>query len=525
MKFSYSLLQLLLLPFIFQSFTTAVDDSIYETFLQCMSTQNSFNQVSSIIYNPNNSSYTSTLQAYIRNQRFNTSTTPKPLIIVTPLNESHVQSTIICTKNVGINLRIRSGGHDFEGLSYVSYVNFILLDMSNIRSIEVNIEEETATVQVGAIVGELYYRIWEKSKVHAFPAGVCPTVGIGGHISGGGYGNLIRKYGLTIDKVIDAKIVDVNGQILDRKLMGEDLFWSIRGGGGASFGVVLSYKLKLVRVPKIVTVFRVFRTLEDNLTDVFNKWQYVADKIDRDLFIRLNVGANVVNNTISAKFIAIFLGDGDRLVSVMNEKFPELGIKKTDCKEMSWIESVLFWTNADNAPVEFLLQRNGSVPSYAKRKSDYLQSPIPREGIELLWQKIMELSVVGLSFNPYGGRMSEIQDRATPFPHRAGNICKIEYSVNWNDNGTKVSDYSIGQIQLLHDFLTRFVSKNPRGAFFNYRDLDIGTSKVGNNSYADGKVYGEQYFKRNFYRLVKVKSMVDPSNFFTNEQSIPSLNR
>ncbi|GKB46444.1 berberine bridge enzyme-like protein 21 [Tanacetum coccineum] len=72
-----------------------------------------------------------------------------------------------------MNLRIRSGGHDFEGLSYVSYTNFVLLDMSNFRSIDVNIEEETAMVQVGATVGELYYRIWEKSKVHAFPAGVC----------------------------------------------------------------------------------------------------------------------------------------------------------------------------------------------------------------------------------------------------------------------------------------------------------------------------------------------------------------
>ncbi|KAI3813756.1 hypothetical protein L1987_18488 [Smallanthus sonchifolius] len=48
-----------------------------------------------------------------------------------------------------MNLRIRSGGHDFEGLSYVSHITFVLLDMSNLRSIDVNIEEETATVQVG----------------------------------------------------------------------------------------------------------------------------------------------------------------------------------------------------------------------------------------------------------------------------------------------------------------------------------------------------------------------------------------
>ncbi|PWA50763.1 berberine/berberine-like, FAD-binding, type 2 [Artemisia annua] len=472
MKHSYQLLVVLLLPFIFQFLTSKADDLVYETFLNCMSSRNSSDHVSSLIYNPKNSSYTSTLQAYIRNQRFNKSTTPKPIIIVTPLYESHVQSTIICSKNMGMNLRIRSGGHDFEGLSYVSYTNFVLLDMSNFRSIDVNIEEETAMVQVGAIIGELYYRIWEKSKVHAFPAGVCPTVGI--------------------------------------------------GGGGASFGVILSYKLQLVRVPEMVTVFRVVKTSEENVTDIFNRWQYVAEKMDNDLFIRLNLKPDHVNKTIRASFTAFFLGDSDHLVTVMDKEFPELGVKKNDCKEMSWIKSVLFWSSDDKAPLETLLIRSPSA-KFAKRKSDYLQIPIPKNGIESIMQKMLELSVVGLAINPYGGRMSEIADWETPFPHRAGNIFKIEYSVNWDEGGPDIEAYYVNQTRQFYDFMTPFVSKNPREAYLNYRDLDIGTSGVGNNSYAEGKVYGQKYFKGNFERLVKVKTMVDPGDFFTNEQSIPVL--
>ena len=85
----------------------------------------------------------------------NTSSTPKPSIIVTPSNESQVQAAIICSRNIGIQLRIRSGGHDYDGLSYISDVPFFILDMFNLQSISVNINDKTAWFQAGATLGEL----------------------------------------------------------------------------------------------------------------------------------------------------------------------------------------------------------------------------------------------------------------------------------------------------------------------------------------------------------------------------------
>nr|XP_043620533.1 berberine bridge enzyme-like 21 [Erigeron canadensis] len=504
-------------------------NAIYKSFLECLPTKSpqpdpSF---SSIVYSSttNSSAYTKILQDRIRNLRYNAPSTPKPVIIVTPTKETHVQVTVVCAKQLGIQIKIRSGGHDYEAVSYSSSEKtFVMLDMFNLHKVEVNVAAETAVVQVGAQLGELYYRIWEKSKVHGFPAGACPTVGAGGHISAGGYGNMIRKYGLTVDHVIDAKIVNVNGTLLERKTMGEDLFWAIRGGGGSSFGVIISFTVKLVPVPKVTTVFRVEKTMDQNAIDTLVKWQSVMPTIDPDLFIRVLLQPISQNNkkTVRTTFMALFLGDSARLLGLMSKTLPELGLKKEDCMEVSWIQSTLYWANQDynKTKPEFLLDPHSSVIKLLKRKSDYVQTAIPKQGLTAMFNKLMELDKVGLVFNSYGGKMSEVPANATPFPHRAGNLFKMQYSLNWEEKDPKVTESYLSQGKAMYEFMTTYVSKNPRSAFLAYRDLDIGVNS--GDGFNSGKVYGEKYFKGNFERLVKVKTAVDPDNFFRNEQSIPA---
>ncbi|XVF45994.1 hypothetical protein PTKIN_Ptkin02bG0252500 [Pterospermum kingtungense] len=95
-----------------------------------------------------------------------------------------------------------------KGLSYVAQVPFIIIDMINLRSVHIDVENQTAWVEAGANIGELYYTIAEKSRrTLAFPADVCPTVAVGGHFSGGGYGILMRKFGIAADYIIDAQLV------------------------------------------------------------------------------------------------------------------------------------------------------------------------------------------------------------------------------------------------------------------------------------------------------------------------------
>ncbi|XVF23020.1 hypothetical protein REPUB_Repub13aG0001900 [Reevesia pubescens] len=454
---------------------------------------------------------------------------PKPEFIITPLNESHVQAAVICSKELGIHLRVRSGGHDYEGLSYVSIFEspFILVDLSRLRSIKVDIGDNSAWVEAGATIGEAYYRIAEKSKTHGFPAGLYTSLGIGGHITGGAYGSMMRKYGLGADNVIDARIIDVNGRVLDRAAMGEDLFWAIRGGGGASFGIILQWKIKLVPVPATVTVFTVTKSLEQDATKILYRWQQIADKLDEDLFIRVIIqvanAGKTGEKTVTTSYNALFLGGAERLLRVMKQSFPELGLKRKDCLETSWIKSVLYIAGyPSNTPPEILLQGKSSFKNYFKAKSDFVKEAIPETALKGLWKRLLEEDSPLMIWNPYGGMMAKISESEIPFPHRKGTKFKIQYVTLWQDkdkNANKHMDW----IRRLYSYMAPYVSMFPREAYVNYRDLDLGMNKNMNTSVIEASVWGARYFKDNFYRLVKVKTKVDPNNFFRHEQSIPPL--
>ncbi|XP_047952440.1 berberine bridge enzyme-like 3 [Salvia hispanica] len=161
--------------------------------------------------------------------------------------------------------------------------------------------------------------------------------------------------------------------------MGEHLFWAIRGGGGASFGVITAWKVQLVDVPEKVTVFNIGKTLEQNATQLIHKWQSIAPEFVDDLFLRI-------------------------IIKPETKIFPSYDFPI--------------------AAREKLLNRLQPKVRFFKAKSDYVQKPIPGFGLEGVWRLMLE-AVANQSviiFSPYGGRMAEIPASATPFPHRTGKL-------------------------------------------------------------------------------------------------------
>ncbi|XP_042031126.1 berberine bridge enzyme-like 18 [Salvia splendens] len=399
------------------SCTLATSADRQDMFLQCLTYQfKNYSSISDYIYTPLNSSYTSILQFSIQNIRLASETTPKPQVIITPEHESQIPSVVRCARQSGLEIRTRSGGHDMEGLSYVSQVSFVIIDLINLSDVTVNVEEKTAWIEAGVTTGIVYYKIAEKSPTLGFPGAIFTKVGVCGHFSGGGYEAMVRKHGLAADNIVDARIIDVHGRIIGRKSMGEDLFRAIRGGGAA----------------KTVTVFSITRNAEEqNGIELWHRWQYLAPQADKDLFVGVIVLR--VNMTVQVNFFSVFQGGPDRLVSNMQESSPCLRQLKT--------------------------------------KSDYVRKQVPLNVIEGMVSMLREPKADGTMYYmvPYGGRMNEISESATPFPHRVGALYQLASLTYWQNS-------EAGDPDRYYEYMTPYVSSSPKEAYYNYRDLDIGVN-------------------------------------------------
>ncbi|EED23464.1 isoamyl alcohol oxidase [Talaromyces stipitatus ATCC 10500] len=76
--------------------------------------------------------------------------------------------------------------------------------------------------------------------------GGCPSVGVlGGFTQGGGHSRATHDFGLAADQLLEAQVVLTNGeQVLANRRSNVDLFRALRGGGGGTYGIVTTAKIK-----------------------------------------------------------------------------------------------------------------------------------------------------------------------------------------------------------------------------------------------------------------------------------------
>ena len=161
----------------------------------------------------------------------------RPRLIARCVDAADVIAAVNFGRDEGLLIAIRGGGHNGPGLG--SCNDGLVIDLSMMKGVRVDPATRTVRVDAGCTSGDVDH------ATHAFglavPFGIVSTTGVAGLTLGGGTGYLTRKYGLTIDNLLEADVVLADGSFVTAsKSQHPDLFWALRGGGG-NFGVVTSF--------------------------------------------------------------------------------------------------------------------------------------------------------------------------------------------------------------------------------------------------------------------------------------------
>ncbi len=201
----------------------------------------------------------------------------RPIMIARCVDVADVIAAVGFAREHRLPLAVRGGGHSGPGLCTCD--DGLVVDLSPMRGVRVDLEKYTVRAEGGCVWGDVDH------ATHAFglavPSGFISSTGVGGLTLGGGIGYLTRRYGLTIDNLLNADVVLADGSFV-RASDDEntDLFWAIRGGGG-NFGIVTSF---LFRGNFVGTVYGgpIFWPLEHSAL-VLRKWSDFILNASEDL--------------------------------------------------------------------------------------------------------------------------------------------------------------------------------------------------------------------------------------------------
>jgi FAD/FMN-containing dehydrogenase len=171
----------------------------------------------------------------------------RPRLIARCLDVGDIISAVKFARENNLLLAVRGGGHNGAGLGVCD--DGLVIDLSRRRGIRVDPKKRTVQVESGCTWGDVDH------ATHVFglavPCGIISTTGVAGLTLGGGHGYLTRKFGLTIDNLLEADVVLADGSFVTASAgENEDLYWALRGGGG-NFGVVASFTFKAYPVSTV----------------------------------------------------------------------------------------------------------------------------------------------------------------------------------------------------------------------------------------------------------------------------------
>jgi FAD/FMN-containing dehydrogenase len=389
-----------------------------------------------------------------------------------------------------LNFAVRGGGHSYEGFSQSADV---VIDVRGLDTITVDKSAGLVTAGSGVSLYQIYLAVAAQGL--ALQAGSCPTVGISGHVMGGGHGLLARSHGLTCDSLQQINVVDSEGQLLQADAGSEpDLHWACRGSGGGSFGVATRFTLAVFPLSTALVFGVSWKLSQAHAAQLFAAWQAWAPGAPAAITSIMKIGP-AGGGLISMRCIGQSIGSESALMSQLKA----LTTLQTPSSPLS-VQSLGFLDAVKHFAGPLAYEQ-----VYMKAKSDYVLSPLGSIGIEAMMAAVAPVAPGGIVLlcDSYGGKIADVAADATAFPRRAGTQYCIQYYSSW----TRAADTPthLAQVAKVYAAMRPYL---PGASYVNYCDLDLPD-------------YASAYWGDNLARLVAAKQHYDPDNLFCHAQSVP----
>lgn len=420
----------------------------------------------------------------------------RPDAVVQVRDTADVAAAVRWANRFDVRLVARSGGHSYAG--WCTTGDGVVLDLSRLRGIRVN--RGRATVGPAAQLIDVQRALTRRGVT--VPSGSCPSVGIGGLALGGGHGLAGRRFGLTSDNLVAARVVTADGRVrhVDART-NEDLFWACRGGGGGNFGIVTSLTLRTHRAAGAAYFFVSWPWSQAG--EAIAAWQRFAPHAPPALTSILSLGTTGAG-TPRVSALGQYFGDVAALRRLVRPLTRVAGASLSTGSS-SYFTMVLRWAGCLDGG---LPECHRSTRSAFYAKSDYFDEPAgPRGRARMIdWierrQRTPSLGSGALLLDAYGGALNRPAAGATAFVHR-DMLFSLQYLAYFG--GAAAGRASRRWINGAWHALRPHASGE---AYQNYIDPDLAR-------------WQRAYYGDNLERLREIKKQVDPDFRFRFPQAIP----
>ena len=412
----------------------------------------------------------------------------KPALIVRCAATEDVVRCVNFAREHGLQLSVKAGGHGVAGNALVA--DGLVIGLSPMKDVQVDLERRTATAQAGVTWRDLD-QATQKFGL-ATTGGVVSETGIAGLTLGGGFGYLMRTYGLACDNLLAVEIVTADGKT--RRASADenaDLFWGCRGGGG-NFGVVTSFTYRLHPVSKGLfgavlypidrarEVLRFYRDFMDTAPDELEAYAALLFSPD---------------GTPVAAIVPMYIGsvdEGERLLRPLREFGPPIAdliqpIPYADHRALYDSGNPKGWRNYWKSSLLTTLT-DGTIDAMVRA---FEKAPSKGPGVSVFLEA-------------FGGAVGRVPSGTTAFPHRDA-AYDLAITANWQDPAQD----AIHRAWVRESWQT-LRPHGSEGVYVNYLDEETDEGR--------GRV--EAAYGGNYARLAKLKRKYDPGNLFRSNQNI-----